>query len=158
MNPNYGKLVNGAIIYAPSSLRTPAGLILNPKRLSYLQAGWKFLGLQPPVDPPPEGKEYTITGYTETDTDIQANFKLVPLVKPPRTFSKLRLINALTTRNLWTAVRDWLDASGYYDIFLAAQDFREDHPQFAAALTAAQSRFGLTDAETAAILAESVIQ
>ena len=50
------------------------------------------------------------------------------------------------------------DASGYYDIFLAAQDFREDHPQFAAALTAAQSRFGLTDAETAAILAESVIQ
>ena len=53
MNPNYGKLVNGAIIYAPSSLRTPAGLILNPKRLSYLQAGWKFLDLQPPADPPP---------------------------------------------------------------------------------------------------------
>lgn len=88
----------------------------------------------------------------------ELQFKLVPLVKPPRTFSKLRLINALTTRNLWPAVRDWLDASGYYDIFLAAQDFREDHPQFAAALTAAQSRFGLTDAETAAILAESVIQ
>ena len=156
MNPNYGKLVNGAIIYAPSSLRTPAGLILNPKRLSYLQAGWKFLGLQPPVDPPPEGKEYTITGYTETDTDIQANFKLVPLVKPPRTFSKLRLINALMTRNLWPAVRDWLDASGYYDIFLAAQDFREDHPQFAAGLTAAKSRFGFADDETAAILSESV--
>lgn len=156
MNSNYGKLVNGAIIYAPSSLRTPAGLILNPKRLSYLQAGWKFLDLQPPADPPPEGKEYTITGYAETDTDIQANFKLVPLVKPPRTFSKLRLINALTMRNLWSAVRDWLDASGYYDIFLAAQDFREDHPQFAAALAAAQSRFGLSDADIATILAETV--
>ena len=157
MNTNYGKLVNGAIIYAPSSLNTTAGLILNPKRLSYLQAGWKFLDLQPPADPPPD-KTYEITSYTETATDIRANFKLVPLVSPPRTFSKLRLINALMSRNLWSAVRDWLDASGYYDIFLAAQDFREDHPQFAAALDAAQTRFGLTAAETAAILAESVSQ
>ena len=156
MNTNYGKLVNGAIIYAPSSLNTPTGLIMNPKRLSYLQAGWKFLDLQPPADPPPEGKEYVITGYTETDHDIQANFKLVPLVTPPRTFSKLRLINALMTRNLWPAVRDWLDTSGYYDIFLAAQDFREDHPQFATALATAQSRFGLSDANVAAILAEAL--
>ena len=157
MNTNYGKLVNGAIIYAPSSLNTPAGLILNPKRLSYLQAGWKFLALQPPAAPPPN-QPYETTGYTETATDIRANFKLVPLVAPPRTFSKLRLINALMSRNLWPAVRDWLDVSGYYDIFVAAQDFREDHPQFAAALTAAKSRFGLTAAETAAILAESVSQ
>ena len=157
MNQNYGKLVNGAIIYAPSSLNTPAGLIVNPKRLSYLQAGWKFLDLQPPADPPPEGKEYTITGYTETDTDIRANFKLVPIDRPPRTFSKLRLINALMTRNLWLGVRDWLDTSGYYDIFVAAQDFREDHPQFAAGLNAAKSRFGIADDEIAAILAESVL-
>ena len=60
------------------------------------------------------------------------------------------------SRNLWSAVRDWLDASGYYDIFVAAQDFREDHPQFAAGLTAAKTRFGLTDVETAAILEEAV--
>ena len=50
----------------------------------------------------------------------------------------------------------WFDTSGYYDIFLAAQDFREDHPQFAAGLSAAKTRFGLIDDETAAILAESV--
>jgi hypothetical protein len=100
------------------------------------EAGGKFLDLQPPVDPPPEGKEYRITGYTETATDIQAVFKLVPVVPPPRTFSKLRLINALISRNLWPAVRDWLEATGYYDLFVAAQDFREDHPQFAAALAA----------------------
>ena len=61
------------------------------------------------------------------------------------------------SRNLWPAVRDWLDTSGYYDIFVAAQDFREDHPQFAAALTAAKSRFGLSAAETAAIFAEAEI-
>ena len=62
------------------------------------------------------------------------------------------------SRNLWSAVRDWLDASGYYDIFVAAQDFREDHPQFAAALTTAKSRFGLSDADVSAILDESLIQ
>jgi len=125
---------------------------MNPKRLSYLQAGWKFLDLQPPADPPPEGKEYRISGYTETPTDIRPIFKPVPVVSPPRTFSKLRLINALMSRDLWPAVRDWLDSSGYYDLFVAqplaapsgfalraqatrplrggciAQDFREDPP------------------------------
>jgi hypothetical protein len=42
-----------------------------------------------------------------------------------------------------------------YDLFLAANDFREDHPQFAAVLSIAQTRFHLTPSETAAILAES---
>ena len=43
---------NGAIIHAPTSLNTQSGVIMNPKRLSYLQAGWKFLDLQPPSSPP----------------------------------------------------------------------------------------------------------
>ena len=81
--------------YTASSLNTPSGLIMNPTRLSYLHAGWKFLDLLPPVDPPPEGREYRITSYTETATDIQAVFKLVSVVSPPRTFSKLRLVTAL---------------------------------------------------------------
>ena len=42
---------NGAIIHAPTSLNTQSGVIMNPKRLSYLQAGWKFLDLQPPSSP-----------------------------------------------------------------------------------------------------------
>ena len=128
---------------------------MNPKRLSYLQAGWKFLDLQPPVDPPPEGKEYRISGYTETATDIRPIFKLVPVVSPPRTFSKLRLVTALTERGLWPAIRDWLEETGYYDLFAAAQDIREDHPQFAAALAAIRTRFSLTPDQLAAILSES---
>lgn len=155
MNTSYGKLVNGAIVYAPSSLETPSGLIMNPKRLSYLQAGWKFLDIQPPADPP-EGKEYVISGYTETATDIQAVFKLVPVVLPPRTFSKLKLVIALTHRGKWAALRDWLNETGYGDLFDAAQDFREDHPDFIAALSAAQERFGITRDEIAALLSECV--
>jgi len=115
-----------------------------------------FLDLQPPVDPLPEGKEYRISGYTETATDIRPIFKLVPVVSPPRTFSKLRLINALMSSNLWPAVRDWLDATGYYDLFVAAQDFREDHPHFAPTLIAARTHFSLPESEIAALLSECV--
>ena len=155
MNHNYAKLSGGKLQYAPSTLTTPHGIIMNPKRLSYLQAGWKFLDLQPPADPAPEGKEYAISGYTETATDIRPVFKLIALNSPPRTFSKLRLVTALTKRGIWAAFRDWLTETDLYDLFLAANDFREDHPQFAAALSAAQTRFHLTPSETAAILAES---
>ena len=155
MNKSYAKLINGQLNYAPSVLETPGGIIMNPKRLSYLQAGWKFLDLQPPADPPPEGKEYAISGYTETATDIRPVFKLVTLNSPPRTFSKLRLVTALTKRGIWSVFRDWLTETDLYDLFLAANDFREDHPQFTAALSTAQARFHLTQSETAAILAES---
>ena len=129
---------------------------MNPKRLSYIQAGWKFLDLQPPAEPQPEGKEYAINGYTdETSADIRPVFKLVALNLRARTFSKLRLVTALTKRGIWAAFRDWLTETDLYDLFLAGNDFREDHPQFAAALSAAQTRFHSTPSETAAILAES---
>ena len=154
MNKSYAKLINGQLNYAPSVLDTPGGIIMNPKRLSYLQAGWKFLDLQAPAEAP-EGKEYVISGYTETSTDIRAIYKLIPLNPPPRTYSKLRLIAALSKRNLWQQVRDWLIETDLYDLFLAAQSFRSGHPQFTAALSAAQSNFSLTPAETAAILEES---
>lgn len=155
MNKNYARLTGGKLQYAPSTLITPQGIIMNPKRLSYLQAGWKFLDLQPPADPPPEGKEYAISGYTETATDIRPVYKLVAIEMPPRTYSKLRLVTALASRGLWSAFRDWLIESDLYDLFLAANYFRSDHPQFTTALAAAQTRFHLTPSETAAILAES---
>lgn len=155
MNKNYARLTGGKLQYAPSTLITPQGIIMNPKRLSYLQAGWKLLDLQTPAEAP-EGKEYVISGYTETQTDIRPVFKLIAHNLPPRIFSKLRLVTALTKRGIWAAFRDWLTETNLYDLFLAANDFREDHPQFAAALSAAQTRFHLTPSETAAILAESV--
>ena len=62
---------------------------------------------------------------------------------------------ALSKRDLWQQVRDWLIETDLYDLFLAARSFRSDHPQFTATLTAAQTRFHLSAEETAAILAES---
>lgn len=155
MNTQYARLENGRLKYAPKALVTPQGVTVNPSRMTYLAHGWKFLDIQPPADPP-EGKEYVISGYTETATDIQAVFKLVPVVLPPRTFSKLKLVIALTHRGKWAALRDWLNETGYGDLFDAAQDFREDHPDFIAALSAAQERFGITRYEIAALLSECV--
>ena len=97
MNTQYARLEDGRLKYAPKALVTPQGVTVNPTRMTYLDNGWKFLDIQPPADPP-EGKEYVISGYTETATDIQAVFKLVPVVLPPRTFSKLKLVIALTHR------------------------------------------------------------
>ena len=157
MNKNYARLTGGKLQYAPSTLITPQGIIMNPKRLSYLHDGWKFLDLQTPAEAP-EGKEYVISGYTETQTDIRPVYKLIAIETPPRTYSKLRLVTALASRGLWSAFRDWLIETDLYDLFLAAQDFRSDHPQFTTALAAAQSNFSLTAEETAAILSESFLE
>ena len=157
MNKNYARLTGGKLQYAPSTLMTPQGIIMNPKRLSYLQAGWKLLDLQTPAEAP-EGKEYVISGYTETQTDIRPVYKLIAIETPPRTYSKLRLVTALASRGLWSAFRDWLIETDLYDLFLAAQFFRSDHPQFTTALAAAQSNFSLTAEETAAILSESFLE
>ena len=79
MNHNYARLMGGKLQYAPSTLITPQGSIMNPKRLSYLQAGWKLLDLQTPAEAP-EGKECVISGYTETQSDIRPVYKLVATV------------------------------------------------------------------------------
>lgn len=123
--------------------------------MTYLAHGWKVFDLQPPADPP-EGKKYVLSGYNETTTDIQAVYKLIDIEVPPRTFSKLKLVIMLTNRGKWAALRDWLDETEYGDLFDAAQDFREDHPAFIAVFSAAQSRFGFTDNQIAAVLAASV--
>ena len=71
-------------------------------------------------------------------------------------FSKLRLVAALDEQGLWSAFRDWMVEQEYYDLFLAAQDFREDHPSFTEVLNAAKTRFHLTDAQIDALLAAAV--
>ena len=155
MNKNYARLTDGTVEYAPAMLRTSSGVIANPSRMTYLAHGWKFLDLQTPADPP-EGKEYALSGYTETATDIQAVYKLIDIIFPPRTFSKLKLVIALTNRGKWAALRDWLDETEYGDLFDAAQVFREDNADFVAALSVAQERFGFTADETDALLSECV--
>ena len=157
MNYSYAKIANGELAYAPDSVILPGGaVVINPKRLSYLQAGYKPLALTPPADDPPSGTEWTISRYVETADAITAIYKPTPIYAPPRTFSKLKLVAALSSLNLWSAFRDWLVETDHYDLFVAAQSFREDHPSFTAILYAAQERFCLSDHEIEDILTKYV--
>ena len=156
MNMKYARFVNGQLTYAPSIIVTKRGdTILNPKRLSYLQASYKQLVDEPPT--PPRGKSAALSRYDETSDPITVVYKLAPVATAPRTFSKLRLVAALDSQCLWSAFRDWMVEQEYYDLFLAAQEFREYHPSFTEVLNAAKSRFNLTDDQCAALLDAAVV-
>lgn len=75
---------------------------------------------------------------------------------PPRTFSKLKITAALMKIEKWLPVRDYLVQSGMYDLYLAAQDFKEDDEFFVKGLTELKAKFGMSDEEVEAILKEGV--
>jgi hypothetical protein len=75
---------------------------------------------------------------------------------PPRTFSKLKITAALMKIEKWLPVRDYLVQAGLYDLYLAAQDFKEDDEFFVKGLTELKAKFGMSDEEVEAILKEGV--
>ena len=79
-----------------------------------------------------------------------------PAGKGARTFSKLKLVAALKEADKWVLVKTWLEEKAYYDYYLAAQDFAEDHPLFREGLAAIKAYAGVTDDEAEAILAKCV--
>ena len=87
------------------------------------------------------------------ESEIQEQESSAP---PPRTFSKLRIVAALSKAGVWDAVKQLLIERGYYDLFLAAQDFRDDNEDFKNGKTALQTALGWTDEQVEAVLAASV--
>ena len=177
MNTGYGKLVNRQIVYAPSTLEVDGVLKVNPSEASYLAAGWKKVV---DVKPAPEaGKVARISGWTEDGTTLTCVYKMVaeapapqdggtggganeggPSAEPPpdgkRVFSKLKLVAALKAADKWVLVKTWLEEKAYWDYYVAAQDFAEDHPLFREALAALKRYTGMDDAAVEAILAACV--
>lgn len=88
--------------------------------------------------------------YAQTEAESAAQ-----VIPAPRTFSKLRIVAALTTAGVWDLVKQLLVERGLYDLFLAAQDFAEDNEYFAQGTAALQSALGWTDAQVEAVLAAS---
>jgi len=166
MNTKYGKLEDGRIEYAPSVLTADGEIKVNPSETSYLAAGWKKVVDNPPT--PEEGMDVMPTSWTEDETTVTRLYKQVPHVVQEvvsttdvaepghRTFSKLKLVTALKEANKWVLVKTWLEEKAYYDFYLAAQDFREDHPLFAEGLAALKEYARITDEEVEEILSRSV--
>ena len=90
--------------------------------------------------------------YAQTEAESAAQ-----VIPAPRTFSKLRIVAALTTAGVWEQVKAYLEQVFLYDLFLAAQDFREDNGYFAQGRTQLQTALGWTDAQVEAVLQEATI-
>ena len=174
METKYGKLVEGEIVYAPASLDTENGKLMNPSAAGYLAAGWKKVVEEPPE--PEEGMTVDVSGWTETETTLVRTYKQIPIPPQPeaegggqggdtppapapvgkRIFSKLKLVAALKAADKWVLVKTWLEEKAYYDYYLAAQNFAEDNALFLEGKAAIQRYLNMSDEDIEAILSQCV--
>lgn len=73
-----------------------------------------------------------------------------------RRFSKLKVVAALMEAGVWREVKDYIEGAGLYDLYLAAQDFREDNPYFVRGKAQLMTSLGWTEEQAEAILAQCV--
>lgn len=165
MKERFGRLEGGRLVNAPASLETADGVVMNPTPERYLAEGWKRV-----LDDPPEAEEgCTVepTGWSETATTLTRTYRQQPVKAAapagtpaggatggPRVFSKLKLVVALKREGLWVLTKTWIEEQGLYDLYLAAQDVREDNEWFVRGLGELKALSRRTDAEVEAILAE----
>lgn len=150
----YAKLVDGQLELAPNTFKTENGVLTRPSHLDYKARGYKpVLHIKPRKDAP-KGLQWVQRGYTETAHDIRTKWVLAKL--PPRVFSKMKAVLALKELGVWEQVKAWIDASGLTDIFLAAQNFKEDDPFFKKGLAALKEQLHLTDEQIEALLSACV--
>ena len=75
MNTKYGRLSNGRIEYAPSSLETEDGVKMNPSEASYLAAGWKkVVDVKPTAE---AGHRVEVSGWQESEDTLTCVYKVV---------------------------------------------------------------------------------
>ena len=113
MNTKYGRLSNGRIEYAPSSLETEDGVKMNPSEASYLAAGWKkVVDVKPTVE---AGHRIEVSGWQESEDTLTCVYKVVAGETPSvgaRVFSKLKLVAALKEADKWVLVKTWIEERG----------------------------------------------
>ena len=159
---NYGTIIDNQLHPAPRAFMLHGAMVTNPKaeHFATLNVEREKKGLPPylPVvdeRPSTDAAHYVVaTGWTrdgETWRRVYDIREVPPL--PPRTFSKLRIVAALTTAGVWDSVKQLLIERGHYDLFLAAQDFREDNEYFEDGKAALQTALGWTDEQVEAVLA-----
>ena len=158
MNMKYGRLFRGDVEYAPDSLEEKDGTVVsNPSAATSLAAGWKRIVDEPPAPEP--GCTVCPSGWDEGADAITRVYKQVPGEPTPakgRVFSKLKLVAALKAADKWVLVKTWIEERGYWDYYLAAQNFREDNEMFADALAAIKAYARMTDEDTEAILSTCI--
>lgn len=150
----YAKQVDGQLEFAPNTFKTENGVLTRPSHLDKKARGYKpVLNIKPHKDAP-KGLQWVQRGYTETAYDFRTKWVLAKL--PPRVFSKMKAVLALKELGVWEQVKAWIDGAGLTDVFLAAQNFKEDDPFFKKGLAALKEQLKLTDEQIEALLIKCV--
>ena len=156
-NRNYGKLVNGAIVYAPKNLLIGGVLYAGPTAEQYAACGY-----YPIVSTKPEkdGAYFVSTEYGDlVDGRIVRRYDERTIVAPPPPivrYSKLKLIVASKAAGKWEAFKAFISSAGYEDEWNAAQFLSSGYEQFEQAKAAVIAAGIATSEEIDAILAASV--
>lgn len=150
---------DGNPVYAPKDAIVLNGrTIYGPKDKHYEAAGFKSVSEAAPSEPAPEGHHYEARGYAEDESRIWRVYETVANPPaPPRVFSKLKCVAALMEAGVWHEVKGYIEGAGLYDLYLAAQDFREDNPYFVSGKAQLMTSLGWTEEQAEAILAKCVI-
>ena len=170
INRNFGKLVDGAITYAPRSLVIDGREIWNPRAETYAQAGYLPVDTSAPWGDAPEGYHYEPNGWevhrAEDDEDEDCIRRVWELVAnpppPPRRWTRLSIKTALATAGMLDAARAFLSsteiATGYtaWEALTDCDYIEEGYPNaeaWNALLDGAANALGKTRAEIDAFLA-----
>ena len=109
INRNFGRLVEGAITYAPRSLIIDGREIWNPRAETYAQAGYLPVVEASPSDPPREGYHYAPDGWEERDGAIRRVWREeANPPPPPRRWTRLSIKTALAQAGMLDAARAFL--------------------------------------------------
>lgn len=148
---------------APKYATIDGAAVINPTReqCARMTPPAYPLGTSTPPEPP-EGKIVVPDGYEAQDTPDGKEWRQAWRYEdapppPPRQFSKLKIVAALTAQDVWPQVKAFIEQAGLYDLYIAAQDFAEDNEYFTQGKTALQAQLGWTDEQVEAVLAQAVI-
>ena len=131
---------------------------IRPTEKDYRQMGYLPVVDKPPREIPAEGYHWEPKDWEiANDTVCRFYVAVANPPAPPRTFSKLKCVAALMEAELWGAVKSYIESMGLYDLYLAAQDFREDNEYFVRGKAQLQQALSLTDEQIEAILQKCVI-
>ena len=163
INRNFGKLVDGAITYAPRSLIIDGREIWNPRAETYARAGYLPVVEASPSEPAPEGYHYTPDGWEARDGAIRRVWREeANPPPPPRRWTKLAIETALAQANMLDAMDAFLAQTTIVGKLTAARAFsrcdyiEEGYPnaeKWNALLDGAAQALGKTREEIDAFLA-----
>ncbi len=148
----YGTIIDNQLHPAPRAIRIDGAVVCNPTDAQYEAAGYKrVVDSQPQTD----AAHYAVAvGWAEQGGEIVRQYEVRAYPPtPPRVFSKLKIVAALTSAGVWPQVKQFIINADLYDLYLAAQEFAEDNQYFVQGKTALQTALGWTDEQVEAVLA-----